>query len=108
MDLDGTSLPLDDNILASITSTQEEFASRGQRVILLAKRVVHPVELENVEKTPVDSNVDEDRLMSLNVGLVIVGLVALVDPPRDDTAHTVKVCRRAGIRFVMVTGALAL
>lgn len=31
-----------------------------------------------------------------------------MDPPRDDTAHTVSVCRRAGIRFAMVTGDFAL
>lgn len=37
MDLDGTSLPLDGNTLSGITTTQQEYSSRGQRVLLLAK-----------------------------------------------------------------------
>lgn len=41
MDLGGTSLPLDAHILASIAAVQEDLASRGQRVLLLAKRVMH-------------------------------------------------------------------
>ena len=42
--------------------------------------------------------------MELNVDLTLVGLIALVDPPRHDSTETVQVCRRAGIRFAMVTG----
>ena len=102
MDSDGTALPLDNSILAALSATQEEYASRGQRVLLLAKKIVHPDELD--KEIFLDPNHLEDRLIELNVDLVIVGLVALVDPPRPDTAHTVTVCRRAGIRFAMVTG----
>jgi sodium/potassium-transporting ATPase subunit alpha len=102
MDSDGTALPLDNGVLAGISATQEEYASRGQRVLLLTKKVVHSDELD--KETFSDPNRLEDRLIDLNVDLVIVGLVALVDPPRPDTAHTVSVCRRAGIRFAMVTG----
>lgn len=64
-------------------------------------------EMENEEQSFIDSSVAEDPFMTLNVDLVVVELVALIDPPRDDTAHTVKFCRRASIRFVMVTGMLA-
>ncbi|KAG1139391.1 hypothetical protein G6F36_015954 [Rhizopus arrhizus] len=31
-------------------------------------------------------------------------MVAIVDPPRPETAETVETCRKAGIRFFMVTG----
>lgn len=34
----------------------------------------------------------------------IVGLVGLADPLRPETADTVAVCRRAGVRVVMITG----
>jgi sodium/potassium-transporting ATPase subunit alpha len=102
MDSDGTALPLNNGVIAGISATQEEYASRGQRVLLLAKKIVHSDELnKEIFSNP---NHLEDCLTELNVDLTIVGLIALVDPPRDDTAHTVSVCRRAGIRFAMVTG----
>jgi magnesium-transporting ATPase (P-type) len=37
-------------------------------------------------------------------GLVLLGLVAMTDPPRPQVAQAVASCRSAGIRVVMVTG----
>jgi magnesium-transporting ATPase (P-type) len=37
-------------------------------------------------------------------GLVLLGLVAMTDPPRDGVAESLARCHRAGIRVVMVTG----
>jgi len=103
MDSDGAAYPLDDGILAGISSAQEEYASRGQRVLLLAKKIIHAADID--KETFSDPVYLEDRLIALNIDLIIVGLIALVDPPKNDTSHTVAVCRRAGIRFAMVTGA---
>ncbi|KAG6892094.1 hypothetical protein C0992_001922, partial [Termitomyces sp. T32_za158] len=36
--------------------------------------------------------------------LTIVGILGLMDPPRPESAVTVQGCRKAGIRFLMVTG----
>ena len=36
--------------------------------------------------------------------LILLGLIALEDPARADVPHAIEDCRRAGIRFVMVTG----
>jgi sodium/potassium-transporting ATPase subunit alpha len=55
-------------------------------------------------KEHIDGNSLEDHLLAVNVDLTVVGLIALVDPPRPETEETVRVCRRAGIRFAMVTG----
>ncbi|KAK4049497.1 hypothetical protein OIO90_005448 [Microbotryomycetes sp. JL221] len=99
---DGTTCDLDESTAASFSAQQAELASRGQRVLLLAKRVFSPKQID------IDNIDDEELLVSLNVHLTIVGLVALVDPLRDDTADTVRTCRGAGIRFMMVTGDMSL
>ena len=36
--------------------------------------------------------------------LVFLGYAGLMDPPREETAHAVKVCRQVSIRPVMITG----
>ncbi|TNY23070.1 hypothetical protein DMC30DRAFT_444722 [Rhodotorula diobovata] len=87
---------------ATLVALQSRYASLGQRVLLFAKRSISPRHTSELVGT------DEDKLLMLVTDLTVVGLVALVDPPKHDTRETVEKCRMAGIRFFMVTGDFAL
>jgi magnesium-transporting ATPase (P-type) len=66
-------------------------AAQGQRVLALAKRPVAP-EHTVLEHVDVESS------------LGLLGLVGLIDPPREEAIAAVAECRSAGIRVKMITG----
>ncbi|MBS9404091.1 HAD-IC family P-type ATPase [Halomonas sp. TRM85114] len=67
-----------------------DLSSRGLRVLALAEKPVRDVN----ELT--DEHAEE--------ALVLLGLVGLLDPPREEAIAAVKDCLTAGIRPVMITG----
>ncbi|WP_209037421.1 cation-translocating P-type ATPase [Mameliella alba] len=77
--------PLTADRRAGIEAVAAEMASDGRRLLGLAMRPV------------------EDPL-SGEEGLIFLGLVGMIDPPRAEVKQAVSLCRRAGIRVVMITG----
>ncbi len=68
-----------------------EIAGEGQRVIAIATRSASP-EMRGL------------RFADVEGGLTLLGLVGLIDPPRDEAVAAVAECRAAGIRVKMITG----
>ncbi len=57
------------------------------------------VAYKEIETIPENPTSDE-----LETGLTFMGLVGMIDPPRPEAKDAVAVCRRAGIKPVMITG----
>jgi sodium/potassium-transporting ATPase subunit alpha len=101
----GDVVPLDEEIRARITQLQESWASRGQRVLLLARKIVKAEGGEIPAGMGFDHALFGDTMMNVaSHGLTVIGIVGIVDPPREDIPDVVRICRTAGIRFFMVTG----
>jgi len=57
------------------------------------------VAYKEIDKVPAEPSSDE-----LENGLTFMGLVGMIDPPRPEAKDAVAVCRKAGIKPVMITG----
>ena len=65
--------------------------SKSMRVIALAARKLEPDEdIEDVE--------------AVENGLIFLGLVGIMDPPRPEVRDAIKICQDAGIKVKMITG----
>lgn len=72
-----------------ILSQNQRFSENGLRVLGFAYK-----------------EVDKDHVLSLNSenGFTFLGLISMVDPPREESKDAVADAKRAGIRPVMITG----
>jgi calcium-translocating P-type ATPase len=86
-----TTRPLTADVQAALLADHDRLASDGLRLLAIALRPLPPA-LVGAGESEVER------------GLTLLGLVALWDPPRPEVESAVALCRRAGIRVVMVTG----
>ena len=88
-------VPLDQARRAAALAVGERLAGRGLRVLGVAMRV-WPATAHADLSTPAD--------LSAETGLTLLGVQGMIDPPREEVAEAVAVCRTAGVRPVMITG----
>ncbi|OBT44297.1 calcium-translocating P-type ATPase, SERCA-type [Pseudogymnoascus sp. WSF 3629] len=75
-----------------------DYGNRGLRVIALAS-------VEDVESNPLLKKAKTtDDYLKLEQNLTLVGLVGMLDPPRPEVAGSIKKCKEAGIRVIVITG----
>ncbi|WP_417686976.1 HAD-IC family P-type ATPase [Roseibium sp.] len=85
---DGTHCPLDQRFWHQ---KAEALAREGQRVLAFATKSV-------------SRETGQLRQADIEEGLVFLGLVGLMDPPRPEAVASVAACLSAGIRVKMITG----
>jgi Ca2+-transporting ATPase len=78
---------------AAIMSANEELAGQALRTLGIAFRSL-----------PQDVAVQDHSGAALEQGLVFLGLVGMIDPPREEVKLAVAQARSAGIRPIMITG----
>lgn len=84
-----------------IEEVKDQWSREAKRVILLAKKRL-PSSLLSFDP---QSLAFEDAVKSeINQELELLGLVGIVDPPRDEIPNVIRTLRTAGIRVHMVTG----
>ena len=77
---------------SEVASAVHDWAREGLRLIAVAERLSIIGEEEQL------SRLDIERDMTL------LGIVAMIDPPRPEVAAAVEKCHTAGIRIIVVTG----
>lgn len=90
---------LDDEILARAKALKDQWSAEGKRVILLARKVIPRKE---VMCDPSSRDFGSEMMAQARSGLILVGLVGIVDPPREEIPEVVRILRGAGIRIFMV------
>ncbi len=88
--IDPTSLGADLSA-RSVHEEVERLASQGMRVLAFAEK-----------RVPASQGRIEDA--DLSGGFTLLGLQAMIDPPREEAVASVQACRRAGINVKMITG----
>lgn len=75
----------------------EQLANDGYRVLALATAQITSFPSDEKQRSSV-------RIMSELPELEFLGLVGIIDPVRAEAIEAVKVCKKAGIQVVMITG----
>ena len=86
----GVSVPMDQVMIQRIHDVGEQMASDALRVLAFAYKTM----------SSAGGNFENDS----ESGLVFLGLMGMMDPPREEVKEAVKICDTAGMKVVMITG----
>jgi len=95
--IDGAPRPMSAADRAEVMAANDAYARQGLRVLAIAQR-----DLSQAADLP--TALSEYTPQLIEQDMTFLGLLAMVDPPRDEVAQAVQKCHRAGIRIIMVTG----
>ncbi len=84
---------VDSNVAQKLTEANDALADDGLRVLAIG-------EIEDYSEDGSEQSIRD----ALSSGFTILGLVGIIDPPREDVKQAVQEAREAGIRVIMITG----
>ena len=77
---------INQNVLSNIERKNNNMAEKALRVIAVAYKKINDLNSANEEN------------------LVFLGLIGMIDPPREGVKEAIATCKKAGIKTVMITG----
>ena len=80
-----------DNFKSQILTYNQEMAKEALRVLAIGYK-----ELDHMPQ--------KEEMQHMEQGLIFVGMVGMIDPPREEAKIAVEKCKTAGIKTVMITG----
>ncbi len=89
---DGETVRLTSKEKEKVLKTNEEMANQALRVLAIAYKQLPKNETGKHDEDDLESN------------LIFIGLAGMIDPPRDEAKGANELCRKAGIKTVMITG----
>lgn len=87
--IDGKVLKITEELKRKILEKNAEFGGRALRVLGFAFKPF---------------NKDKCGVVDCEEDMVFLGLVGMIDPPREEVYDAIKTCKSAGIRAIMITG----
>jgi len=87
----GKQYPMSNKERSRFTAYNNQMTEKALRVIAVAYKNLSPQDLKGKEK-------------DLERDLTLIGLVGMIDPPREEAREAVRICKQAGIKPVMITG----
>ncbi len=88
---DGKQYPMTSRDRKKLVSVNNSMTEKALRVIAVAYKNL-PESFNNIKKDALEEE------------LTFIGLIGMIDPPREEVREAVAICRQAGIKPVMITG----
>lgn len=85
----GEVVDFNEEIINEYRKINEDFSNQALRVLAFASKKVHDNFIPTIE--------DENEL-------TLIGIMAMIDPPRDEVYDAVKNAKNSGIKTIMITG----
>lgn len=82
---------INENIIYRINNQNNKMADRALRVLAIAY-----IDVDTLPNK-ITSDIIENNL-------IFVGLIGMIDPPREGVKESIEICKKAGIKTVMITG----
>lgn len=92
IDINGEIRPFTEKDNQNLNETNISMANQALRVLAIGYKVLDHPDVQNLEQN------------ELETSLTFIGLVGMIDPPREEAKDAIALCKKAGIKTIMITG----